>query len=119
MRAQLARLSAWPSIMSRVASTGVIGELMPMDECAGRYRPFAGTAEARRRRRISAQAILTTDLTEKHIASRAKWTGRRCTIGGAAKGSGMIHPNMATMLAFMTTDAVIDQRTFATLAARK
>jgi glutamate N-acetyltransferase/amino-acid N-acetyltransferase len=55
----------------------------------------------------AAQAILTTDLRPKTVAKREKIGGRVVTIGGMAKGSGMIHPNMATMLAYLTTDAAI------------
>ena len=54
------------------------------------------------------RAILTTDIETKHIAIELEIDGKMITIGGAAKGSGMIHPNMATMLGFITTDAVVD-----------
>ena len=53
-------------------------------------------------------AIMTTDLVPKHCAFEAFIDGKKVSMGGAAKGSGMIHPNMATMLGFITTDAVID-----------
>lgn len=52
---------------------------------------------------------MTTDLKPKETAVRARLGGRLVTVGGMAKGSGMIHPNMATMLAYVTTDAVIEQ----------
>ncbi|NJL17030.1 MAG: bifunctional ornithine acetyltransferase/N-acetylglutamate synthase [Nitrospira sp.] len=55
----------------------------------------------------AAQAILTTDLRPKTVVMQTKIDGRPVTIGGMAKGSGMIHPNMATMLAYVTTDAAI------------
>lgn len=91
-----------------VGSTGVIGQPLPI-ECirAGipalmqRIRRTGGTEAAR--------AILTTDLRVKQIAMRGTVAGRSVTIGGMAKGSGMIHPNMATMLAYLTTDAAISQ----------
>lgn len=90
-----------------VASTGVIGVPMPMDRIA------AGIAEAGRNVGVQggpdfAEAILTTDLVKKEIAVEVEIGGRRVTVGGAAKGSGMIHPNMATMLGFITTDAAVE-----------
>lgn len=57
------------------------------------------------------EAILTTDTCTKHIAVSLNIDGKTITIGGSAKGSGMIHPNMATMLAFITTDASIESNT--------
>jgi glutamate N-acetyltransferase/amino-acid N-acetyltransferase len=85
------------------ASTGVIGQNMPMDKInkgldllaknlTDNYDDFA-------------EAILTTDLTVKKITKTIQLLGRDVTIAGVAKGSGMIHPNMATMLAFIMTDA--------------
>lgn len=56
------------------------------------------------------RAILTTDIETKHLAVAMEIDGKMITIGGAAKGSGMIHPNMATMLGFVTTDAVVDSK---------
>jgi glutamate N-acetyltransferase/amino-acid N-acetyltransferase len=87
-----------------VASTGVIGKFIPMDrleEGLGRLQP-APDGGLRFLR-----AMMTTDTREKHIAVRF---GRelRYTLGGCCKGAGMIHPNMATMLAFLTTDAPAD-----------
>ena len=89
-----------------VGSTGVIGRVLPID----RITTAVPTLVAR----LSipggdqaAQAILTTDLRPKTVARQAKIGGCLVTIGGMAKGSGMIHPNMATMLAYLTTDAAI------------
>ena len=93
-----------------VGSTGVIGQLLPMD----RIRRGVPALIARARRaggREAARAILTTDLTTKEVAVSGRIGGRPVTVGGMAKGSGMIHPDMATMLAYITTDAVIDRRT--------
>ena len=89
-----------------VASTGVIGQpldLTPiangMDElCAGLSCDGSSAA---------AQAIMTTDTVEKELAVEFTLGGKVCRMGGIAKGSGMIHPNMATMLVFITTDAAI------------
>lgn len=91
-----------------VASTGVIGELLPMDRVtsgiAGLPARLSSGAEGAE---AFSQAILTTDLVKKEACVIVKVNGVEVTIGGAAKGSGMIHPNMATMLGFVTTDAVI------------
>ncbi|MBS0182706.1 MAG: bifunctional glutamate N-acetyltransferase/amino-acid acetyltransferase ArgJ [Nitrospira sp.] len=89
-----------------VGSTGVIGRVLPID------RVTAAVPTLIARLSIpggdqAAQAILTTDLRPKTVARQARIGGRVVTIGGMAKGSGMIHPNMATMLAYLTTDAAI------------
>ena len=90
-----------------VASTGVIGERLPMD------RVKAGIREAVARLvqdgSAFAEAILTTDTRTKEAAATVEVGGRVVTVGGVAKGSGMIHPNMATMLAFLTTDAAVEK----------
>lgn len=89
-----------------VGSTGVIGRVLPIDRITAAVPTLVA--------RLSipggdqaAQAILTTDLRPKTVARQAKIGGHIVTIGGMAKGSGMIHPNMATMLAYLTTDAAI------------
>ena len=91
-----------------VASTGVIGERLPMAEIS------AGIAEAAakldRYGDPYAEAILTTDTRTKEVAVRVEIGGKSVTVGGTAKGSGMIHPNMGTMLAFLTTDAAVEAR---------
>jgi glutamate N-acetyltransferase/amino-acid N-acetyltransferase len=89
-----------------VASTGVIGVPLPME------RVEAGIVEACRTLSaagadLAAQAIMTTDTVDKQVAVEFELAGQAVRIGGMAKGSGMIHPNMATMLAFLTTDANI------------
>ncbi|TAJ26326.1 MAG: bifunctional glutamate N-acetyltransferase/amino-acid acetyltransferase ArgJ [Nitrospirae bacterium] len=89
-----------------VGSTGVIGQPLPM----ARIREGIPAAVKRLRRgggREAARAIMTTDLTVKEVAVTARIAGHRITVGGMAKGSGMIHPDMATMLAYLTTDAAI------------
>lgn len=92
-----------------VASTGVIGELLPMDRVHSGIAalPAAVSADGNGAEQFS-QAILTTDLVKKEICVSLTVDGREVVIAGAAKGSGMIHPNMATMLAFMTTDAEVE-----------
>ncbi len=93
-----------------VASTGVIGKQLPMDVMKNGIQTMApmlsGSREAGTR---AAQAIMTTDTVKKEIAVEIELGGRTVTLGGMSKGSGMIHPNMCTMLAFITTDAAIDQ----------
>ena len=88
-----------------VASTGVIGQAMTME-------PFErGIPEAVKALGTSgeaaAEAIMTTDTHAKEVAVKFTAGGAECTLGGIAKGSGMIHPNMATMLAFITSDCAI------------
>ncbi|HBT46717.1 MAG TPA: ornithine acetyltransferase [Peptococcaceae bacterium] len=89
-----------------VASTGVIGVPLPMDKVAAGIRQAARELSGAGSRE-AAEAIMTTDRRIKEIAVRFNLGGREATIGGIAKGSGMIHPQMATMLAFLTTDAEI------------
>lgn len=110
MRAATARHLGIEEQDVAVASTGVIGELLKMDcvraGIAGLPAKLDDGAEGAEE---FCQAILTTDLVKKECCVKVMAGGVEVTIAGAAKGSGMIHPNMATMLGFMTTDAVIDQ----------
>ena len=89
------------------ASTGVIGKPMPMDKI--KHGAELLKKELKRDYDDFAEAILTTDLVVKKISKTVQIAGKDVTIAGVAKGSGMIHPNMATMLAFITTDAGIDR----------
>jgi glutamate N-acetyltransferase/amino-acid N-acetyltransferase len=89
-----------------IGSTGVIGQPLPIDRIK-KAVPTLLDRVTRRGGSEAAQAILTTDLKPKQVAVRAELGGRFVTVGGMAKGSGMIHPNMATMLAYLTTDAAI------------
>lgn len=88
-----------------VTSTGVIGELLPMDKVNIGIKQILHK-EYQVENNFK-QAILTTDTCIKQIAVQVNIDGKTVSIGGAAKGSGMIHPNMATMLGFITTDANI------------
>lgn len=95
-----------------VGSTGVIGKQIPIEKLT------AGVAELAKKKQATlesgqeaAKAIMTTDTKEKELAVEIEVAGKTVTIGGMAKGSGMIHPNMCTMLAFITTDAVISKET--------
>jgi glutamate N-acetyltransferase / amino-acid N-acetyltransferase len=90
-----------------VLSTGVIGVQLPMDRLAPGIRQAAQQLDAAHGP-TAARAIMTTDTTPKQAAVRVDLSGGAVTIGGMAKGSGMIHPNMATMLAVLTTDALIE-----------
>src|SRR5919107_2087674 len=89
-----------------VASTGVIGEHLPMGRISSGIEGAA--AELSRDGAGFAEAILTTDTRIKEAAVRVEIGGKTVTVGGTAKGSGMIHPNMGTMLAFLTTDAAVE-----------
>jgi len=88
-----------------VASTGVIGVPMPMDIiCPGIKQTIEGLGDSREAALMAAEAIMTTDTYPKEIAVSFTVQEKTVTIAGMAKGSGMIHPNMATMLSFITTD---------------
>jgi glutamate N-acetyltransferase / amino-acid N-acetyltransferase len=88
-----------------VASTGVIGERLPMERISAGIRAAAGGLGGAG----FPEAIMTTDTREKEAVARVEVGGRTVTVGGTAKGSGMIHPNMGTMLAFLTTDAAVEK----------
>ena len=89
-----------------VCSTGVIGVNMPMDKISEGIK-LAHAALSEDGGRAAAEAILTTDVWRKEMSKSVDLGGLTVTVGGMAKGSGMICPNMATMLCFLTTDAVI------------
>lgn len=89
-----------------VGSTGVIGRVLPIDRIKAGIPSLMSKLSVQGGNQ-AAHAILTTDLRPKTTAVRARIGGRLVTIGGMAKGSGMIHPNMATMLAYLTTDAAV------------
>lgn len=90
-----------------ITSTGVIGELLPMDKVVRGIHEVSKHLSNEGGNEFC-HAILTTDLVQKMIAVRVEVNGQEVVIAGAAKGSGMIHPNMATMLGFITTDARIE-----------
>ena len=91
-----------------IGSTGVIGKQMPIDKLVVGVKALAGKKnDSLENGTQAAKAIMTTDTCEKEIAVTIEVSGKTVTIGGMAKGSGMIHPNMCTMLAFITTDAAI------------
>jgi glutamate N-acetyltransferase/amino-acid N-acetyltransferase len=102
----LARQLHVPSHQIFIGSTGVIGRALPVDRIV-KGLPNLIARLSDRGGPDAARAIMTTDLRPKTIALQDTIGGRLMTIGGMAKGSGMIHPDMATMLAYFTTDASI------------
>ena len=93
-----------------VASTGVIGRQVPIDKINAGIRKLApALTNSREGASLAAQAIMTTDTKQKEAAVTIELDGKTVTIGGMCKGSGMIHPNMCTMLSFVTTDADISK----------
>ncbi|MGN9866063.1 bifunctional ornithine acetyltransferase/N-acetylglutamate synthase [Bacillus swezeyi] len=106
MRQKTAEILGIEPALVAVSSTGVIGEYLDMEKIQkgigllGETKPGEGDFE---------EAILTTDTVTKQTCYQLMIGGKQVTIGGAAKGSGMIHPNMATMLGFVTTDACIEE----------
>ena len=91
-----------------VASTGVIGQRLST-EPVKKGLPALVKGLSKDGSAVAAEGIMTTDTRKKEIAFEFEIGGKTCRIGGIAKGSGMIHPNMATMLVFITTDAAISQ----------
>ena len=89
-----------------VASTGVIGQPLDIGPIEAGMPSLVASLSAQGSV-DAAEAIMTTDLKRKEIAVTFEAGGKTCTLGGIAKGSGMIHPNMATMLVFLTTDVAI------------
>lgn len=90
-----------------VASTGVIGQILPIEPIAEHVDELAAGLAVDGNLK-AANAIMTTDTVKKEYAITFELDGKKCTVGGMAKGSGMIHPNMATTLNFVTTDVAID-----------
>ncbi|MEW5961729.1 MAG: bifunctional glutamate N-acetyltransferase/amino-acid acetyltransferase ArgJ, partial [Chloroflexota bacterium] len=103
-----------------VMSTGVIGHKLPLDKIERGIRLAAEIirTEAGRRGRHATQAIMTTDLSPKEAFAQTTIAGQTVKLAGMAKGSGMIHPNLATMLAVLVTDAVIEPEVLAAALKR-
>lgn len=97
-----------PENQVMVSSTGVIGQYLPMEKVIAGIQQLAGQL-SRSGNTDAAEAIMTTDTYLKQVAVKFTLGSAVVTIGGMAKGSGMIAPNMATMLAFLSTDIAIDQ----------
>lgn len=91
-----------------IGSTGVIGMQLPVDRiCAGIEKLAPMLDDSLEAGTQAAEAIMTTDTRSKQVAVEVEVAGTKVTIGGMCKGAGMIHPNMATMLCFITTDCMI------------
>lgn len=93
-----------------VASTGVIGKQLPMDRIEAGVKMLAkDLGSGLDKGEAASRAIMTTDTKNKQVAVQVELGGALVTVGGMCKGSGMIHPNMCTMLSFVTTDAAISK----------
>lgn len=93
-----------------IGSTGVIGKQLPIDRIkAGIQKLCKLKSESEEAGTLAAKAIMTTDTGEKQLAVEVEIGGKKVTIGGMCKGSGMIHPDMCTMLSFLTTDVAISK----------
>lgn len=110
MSEKTAQLLNIPKDSVLVASTGVIGRQLPMDRISAGIEMLVPKLDTKREAaRMAAEAIMTTDTVSKEIAYELEIGGKTVTIGGMCKGSGMIHPNMCTMLAFIMTDVNISK----------
>lgn len=99
-----------PADSVALGSTGEIGRQLPIDRMKAGVKALAEKKnDSIENGTLAAKAIMTTDTVEKELAAEIEVGGVTVTIGGMAKGSGMIHPNMCTMLSFVTTDAAITQ----------
>ena len=97
-----------PKTAVLVASTGVIGKQPPIDKIKSGVTALSKVlGSSREDAKLAAEAIMTTDTKSKEVACTFELGGKQVTIAGMCKGSGMIHPNMCTMLCFVTTDAAI------------
>jgi glutamate N-acetyltransferase/amino-acid N-acetyltransferase len=117
MRAETAKALGLADDAVAIASTGVIGVPLPMEALTTGIQQAAKSLTVAGGDDFS-EAMLTTDTGKKEIAVQLTLDGVTVTIGGAAKGSGMIHPNMATMLAFVTTDAAVEPAALKRLLSR-
>lgn len=111
-----AKVLGLPSESILIASTGVIGMQLPIEKIEAGIEILAeAKADTLEAGTQAAEAIMTTDTRSKQAAAEIEIGGKKVTVGGMCKGSGMIHPNMCTMLAFVTTDAVISKETLTKL----
>lgn len=108
--AKAAQVLGVPEDSVLVASTGVIGWQLPVDKItAGVEKLAAVKADTPEAGQAAVEAMMTTDTVPKQAAVEIEIGGRKVTVGGMCKGSGMIHPNMCTMLGFVTTDLAISK----------
>lgn len=97
-----------PKTAVLVASTGVIGKQLPIDKIKSGVTALSKVLRSSREdAKLAAEAIMTTDTKSKEVACTLELDGKQVTVAGMCKGSGMIHPNMCTMLCFVTTDVAI------------
>ena len=97
-----------PKTAVLVASTGVIGKQLPIDKIKSGVTALSKVlGSSREDAKLAAEAIMTTDTKSKEVACTLELDGKQVTVAGMCKGSGMIHPNMCTMICFVTTDAAI------------
>lgn len=97
-----------PKTAVLVASTGVIGKQLPIDKIKSGVTALSKVlGSSREDAKLAAEAIMTTDTKSKEVACILELGGKQVTVAGMCKGSGMIHPNMCTMLCFVTTDVAI------------
>jgi len=115
MTALVAEITGTPAHRVLVASTGVIGQYLPMERVRASLKQIALNTDGGHK---LARAIMTTDTMAKETAVAVSAGADSFTIGGVAKGSGMIHPNLATLLCLLTTDAAVDSG-FLKLALKK
>ena len=100
-----------PKTAVLVASTGVIGKQLPIDKIKYGVTALSKVlGSSREDAKLAAEAIMTTDTKSKEVACTLELGGKQVTVAGMCKGSGMIHPNMCTMLCFVTTDAAISHK---------
>lgn len=105
------KLLGIPADAVLVASTGVIGNQLPVDKITAGIEKLAAAKAATAEAGLdAAKAIMTTDTVHKQIAVQFEVGGKTATMGAMCKGSGMIHPNMCTMLGFVTTDVNISKK---------
>lgn len=108
MADETAKMLGIPAKSVLIASTGVIGKQLPMDIIkSGIQKLPAQLGNTQADGTLAAEAIMTTDTVSKQVCATVELDGKTVTVGGMCKGSGMIHPNMATMLGFITTDVKI------------
>lgn len=107
---EVAKVLGIPENSVLIGSTGVIGMQLPVDRiCAGIDKLAPMLDDSLEAGTMAAEAIMTTDTRSKQVAVEVDVDGTKVTIGGMCKGAGMIHPNMATMLCYITTDCDIDK----------
>lgn len=107
-----------PETSVLLGSTGVIGMQLPLEKiCKGIKELPAMLDSSLEAGTIAAESIMTTDTRAKEVAVEIEIGGKKVTIGGMCKGAGMIHPHMATMLCYVTTDAVIEKKTLQTMVS--